>query len=184
AARPRSLSATSGSGTTIRRSPPFAAKCASETSAATAPASQAALTKSWPSNCSPLMATNSASGPSSRESIDTDDTGPSSSPSGRPPVAATISDTVHSGHKTQFFQRLRHDFMVGKMVPGGADDLIVLMALAGNQHDVARPHFLGGSGNRLAAVADFLGTADGGEDFGTDCRRVLRPRIVVGDDDP
>ncbi len=43
------------------------------------------------------MATNSASGSISRESIDTEEIGPSDKPSGRPPVALTTSATVQSG---------------------------------------------------------------------------------------
>src|SRR5688572_7134646 len=64
--------------------------------------------------------------------------------------------------------RLRHDLMVGEMVLRRSDDLVVLVALAGNQQDITGFERLDRRGDRRLAVADFLGPLGRREDFRAD----------------
>src|SRR5688572_9652539 len=167
------------SGTTTRFCPPWAECQASDTRAAAAPPARAASTKSWPSCVSPLMAMNRALKPISRESMEIDAMGPSSSPSARPPVAAMISATVHRGDKSEAFQGLRDHFMVGEVVLGGADDLIILVPLARNEQHVALGQLHDRTLDRLAAVGDLPRLGGLLKDLGADRGRIFGARVVV-----
>ena len=100
AERPRRASAAAVSSTTTAGVPGGTRSAPrSSTSAAPAPASTAATTNSWPSR-SARIATKSAPGGRSRESIATcSTTGPGAAPAPPttvPPVAAAMSSNVHS----------------------------------------------------------------------------------------
>ncbi len=79
-------------------------------------------------------------------------------------------------------------FDVGKMRAHAVRILIVLVALAGDQHDVARLRAADSGVDRGGAVevdgpAAVAGVANAADDRARDCRRVLGARVVAGDDD-
>src|SRR5687768_9192681 len=63
-----------------------------------------------------------------------------------------------------------------------ADDLALLMALAGEEDDVARARFQDRRRDRLAAAGHLSGAGSALHDAAPDRRRILAPGIVVGDD--
>ena len=84
AARLRSATSTSSTTTSDDRSRPKDASRSLETTAVAAPRPRAALTKSWPSKCSPLIAKNASPGPIVRLSIEMPRTAEGSGPNGLP----------------------------------------------------------------------------------------------------
>ncbi len=67
-----------------------------------------------------------------------------------------------------------------------ADELVVLVALAGDQHDVAGDRGVDGRGDRRRAIVQHLRApwlGEPGEDVRDDALRILAARIVVGDEE-
>src|SRR6185369_17419394 len=77
---------------------------------------------------------------------------------------------------------LARNFDVVEWMHGAADDLAALMALAGDDEDVARPKRGDGLEDRIAARADFGRTRTRRHDLAPDCGGVLAARVVVSDD--
>src|SRR4051794_9844953 len=91
-------------------------------------------------------------------------------PSSRPPTAASISVEVHSG-RVSAMAHAQGRAHLGHVVEGmghGADDLALLVALAGHHQHVTVAKLGHGGLDRLAAVADLRGAGRGGEDGGAD----------------
>jgi hypothetical protein len=130
------------------------------------------------------MATKMSPAAMLRLSIETPPMGLATSPSSRPPVAATSSSIVHSG---AVMPAPADGGLDGLVIGIGhdvvADDLARLMALAGHQQDIAVLEPLDGPGDRLAPASDLDAARTGGHDGGADGGRVLAARIVVGDVD-
>ena len=120
------------------------------TTAPAAPAASASATNSWPSNRSPRIATNRSPAASVRESIDDplDRRRPVARAPPRPPVAAAISAAVSASGSTRYDTRepaaaarqrgARHLDVVERQRPI-ADDLVLLVPLAGDEHEIAGP---------------------------------------------
>src|SRR5439155_391462 len=103
-------------------------------------------------------------------------------PTSLPPVAAAISSEVQSGSAMDQLQRLGGLADVVEGMHGGADDLALLVALAGHHQDVALAQHRSRGADRLAAVADLACALRPRQHLGADRGGLLGAGIVVGDD--
>src|SRR6185436_4513511 len=110
------------------------------------------------------MATKKSPSPTVRESIDTASIACAASPRiSRPPVAATMSPAVSGSRSTSLRRpragpppgerRARHLDVVERQ-HALADDLVFLVPLAGNQHEIARSRVANGALDRGLAIGD------------------------------
>src|SRR5262245_55375179 len=150
--------------------------------AATAPARNAAGTKSWPSRLSP-RATNTSPGRKLRLSIDKPRMGQAGAPSGVPCAAAASSVQVHNGSGIERGLRKGspHRLVVGEGHDNGANDLARLVAFAGNQQHVTASEQPHAGLDRLDAVADFAGAGRAGQNLGANGGCSLAPGIIIRD---
>ena len=126
-----------------------------ETMAAAAPALNAAGTNSWPSRAS-FRATNTSPGSRLRVSMEKPVTRSAGAPSASPCVAATRSSHCHSGSAIdgRLRQRGPHRLVIREGQDGGADDLPGLVALAGDEQQIAVAEQSRAGADGLGAVAD------------------------------
>src|ERR1700723_719916 len=152
---PSCCSARSASGTTICGTACSTTACS--TMAPMAPRSAAAATNSRPSKFGPRSATNSDPGARVRLSVATAPYG-RSSPANRPPSAVAASLNVRfirpppcsCGHP-EITLRFAP---IAETAPRLAVDLVILMALAPDQHDVLCASFVEGRADGRAAVVN------------------------------
>ena len=169
-----------------RRSPASALARSAATSAAAAPRSNAAATKSWPSKRSPFSATNRSPGASARRV-------------GRHAREAHVAADEASVHGAGGGRRIHHAPLhaASAAATTRASEkwwrtplllLVVLVALAGDQHHVARPRLGDRHPDRGGAV-ELHAPAPVGRcriplhHRVRDGRGVLGARVVAGDDD-
>ena len=126
-----------------------------ETMAAAAPALNAAGTNSWPSRAS-FRATNTSPGSRLRVSMEKPVTRSAGAPSASPCAAATRSSHCHSGSAIDGCLREGgpHRFVIREGQDGRADDLPGLVALAGDQQQIAVAEQARAGADGLGAVAD------------------------------
>src|SRR5436190_6214165 len=152
--------------------------------AAAAPALNAAGTNSWPSRAS-LRATNTSPGSRLRESMENPVTRSAGAPSASPCAAATKSSHCHSGSAIDGCLREGgpYRFVIREGQDARADDLPGLVALAGDQQQVAVAEQARAGADGLGAVADLPRAGSTRQDLGTDGLGPLAAGVVVGDDD-
>src|SRR3954451_3437053 len=181
ARRPSAESGSSAARTTPGGAEPAPFACREPTSTPHAPASNACGANSEPSTLSPARPTNRSPGPTARESMTTR-AGPSARGAGgasRAPAACA----TRSGDQSRT-QRLAGDRdVVERDLAPGLELLPLLVALAGDDHDVAglgdRDRLL----DRGAAVDLDVDAAPAAlQDLGDDRLRVLVARVVGRDD--
>src|SRR5262245_33982259 len=148
-----------------------------------APWSRAAATKACPSRFGPRMATKPSPLASVRVSMEKPVTGVARAPREAPLVAPTISPSVQSGSATTRLlpERGGNRVVVGERDHRRADGLASLVALAGDQQNVAALEPRHRVGDGRGTIADLDSARRGGQDLAADRGRAFATWIVVGD---